>query len=285
MSVDATRSTWKLQNISSSEKLLLLSLADRANDHGECYPSIKRLSLDTGLERKTIMSVRQKLIEKGLMVFTGETKGRTGLVKVVRLTYVENRHDDTELNSPNNGTVQNLNSPKNGTCNSPKNGTFKQSQKRDLEPNNIKPIKEPNKTTVENPSVVVDVNFNNKTKEQILALKSGEQYLDDKRSNEQFLDECMHHVKSLMKTGKAETERHATNQLLKLIRSGRFRTPDGFKPKQTPQQQESRYEAVPNRPNQEIEKKGYSNSAAALLSMESLKKMVGTNTEEGVYAS
>jgi len=133
MSVDATVATWKLDKsqVTSSEKLFLLSCADRAGESHECWPSIKRLSANTGLERKTIMKVRQSVIGKGLVEYTGSFQGKTKLIPVMRLTYVDD--SVSELSSTENGTVNN-NSPKNGTGNSPKNGTAKQSQKRDTEP-------------------------------------------------------------------------------------------------------------------------------------------------------
>lgn len=123
MSVDATISTWKLSKlqVTATEKLFLLSCADRAGEEGICWPSIKRLCADTCLDRKTIIKIRQSCIDKGLLVYTGEKKGRTKSVEVMRLTYVSSRIDED------------LSSPKNGTGSSPKNGTTKQSQNWDTE--------------------------------------------------------------------------------------------------------------------------------------------------------
>ena len=42
MSLDATLWAWK-QKLKPAQKLLLLSLADRAGENMECYPSVKRL--------------------------------------------------------------------------------------------------------------------------------------------------------------------------------------------------------------------------------------------------
>lgn len=68
MSIDATRWAW-MQNVKpASLKLLLLSLADRANGvNFQCYPSIDRLCVDTGLDRKTVMRGLKQLDEIGLI--------------------------------------------------------------------------------------------------------------------------------------------------------------------------------------------------------------------------
>jgi hypothetical protein len=137
MSVEATAATWKLQNVSTCEKLFLLSCADRASENGVCWPSIKRLCADTSSDRKTIIKVRQSVIDKGLLQYTGEMQGRTKSVPVMRLTYVQYRcesadeYKDEETSSPKNGTALDVSSRKNGTA--------KQSQKRDTEPKREEP--------------------------------------------------------------------------------------------------------------------------------------------------
>ncbi len=131
MSVDATVSTWKLKNLTSSERLFLLSCADRAGENGICWPSIKRLCTDTCLNKKTIISVRQSIIEKKLLEFTGKMEGRTKSVPVMRLTYVKHRCDKSETSGPENGTASNSSGPENGTA--------KQTQYRVTEPKRIEP--------------------------------------------------------------------------------------------------------------------------------------------------
>jgi len=67
MSIDATRWAWQQRVGRSTEKLVLLSLADRANEKHECYPSIERLALDTGCNRKTVMDAIKRLEDQGLV--------------------------------------------------------------------------------------------------------------------------------------------------------------------------------------------------------------------------
>jgi len=128
MSIDATRATWKLgKEVTAIQKILLLSLADRAGESSECWPCIKRLEQDTNLNRKTIIENRQILIEKGLISYTGEYKGNQNQIPVMKLMYVQHREDnahiDKKLTNPKNGTGKKFTSTENGTGTGPKNGT------------------------------------------------------------------------------------------------------------------------------------------------------------------
>lgn len=146
MSRVASDWAWSLSIKPASLKLLLLSLADRADEYHCCYPSVERLVKDTGLDRKTIISNIGKLVNAGVLTDTGKRAGRTGQVKVYRLSMVKTDEQiclsSTATKSAGNGTVpkpeqsqkRTLNSPKNGTCNSPKNGTQNQSIEPPIEP-------------------------------------------------------------------------------------------------------------------------------------------------------
>jgi hypothetical protein len=109
MSLDATRWAW-LQRIGrSSAKLVLLSIADRAGEDHTAYPSIARLSEDTEMDRKTVMSAIRYLIEKGII----EAQRRAGARTTYRLVGVEGR----ESTSTKNGTgTKSGTSTKNGTA-------------------------------------------------------------------------------------------------------------------------------------------------------------------------
>ena len=133
MSVDATRWAWQQQQLDSRTKLLLLSLSDRAGEEDTCWPSWKRLSSDTGLDRKTVHSCLVRLVEARLIYDTGLRVGKTKKVVVWRLVGVAHRE---EGNNPENGTVPFF------PPNKPKNGTAKQFQKRYSEPTIGEPKKE-----------------------------------------------------------------------------------------------------------------------------------------------
>jgi hypothetical protein len=154
MSVEATLATWRLskKQVTAPEKLFLLSCANRAGESHECWPSLRRLCADTGLDRKTVIKVRQSVVDKMLLEYTGSFQGRSGQVPVMRLTYIDSSVSEfTSTNSttsPKNGTGT---SPKNGTGTSPKNGTGDQSQKRDTE-SKRENLKEEPKNTPYNPN-------------------------------------------------------------------------------------------------------------------------------------
>lgn len=149
MSIDALKWAWTAPVDSASERLVLLSLADRAGEEHTAWPSIARLENDTKLNRKTVQKVIADLIEKGLLADTGERKGSTRSVRVLKLlgvndmrSYPKNgqaSNDDPSIpkngiasstSNPNSGTAtdpnighaQNSSSPKNGMASDPKIG-------------------------------------------------------------------------------------------------------------------------------------------------------------------
>jgi hypothetical protein len=110
----------------SSEKFVLIALANCANAAWECWPSVVHLCELTGQNRKTVMANLHKLAALGLIETTGETVGRTGRVQVYRLVTVPKA---APLNEAKNGTIATeLIVPKTDS-NSPENGR-KQYQKR-----------------------------------------------------------------------------------------------------------------------------------------------------------
>lgn len=130
MSIEAINWSFSVRGIKSSEKLVLVALANHANTNGEAWPSICQLSECTSLDRKTVMKSIGVLVECGLIECVGTVKGETRRVKTYRMNT-----NLTDVNSTRNGTVkqsQKRNSPKNGTVpdfplNSPKFSS-KQSQ-------------------------------------------------------------------------------------------------------------------------------------------------------------
>lgn len=141
MSLDATLWAWKAPVHTAPQRLVLLSLADRAGEDHTCFPSISRLVVDTKLNRKTIMSVLDKLEEMHLVQDTGERKGNG--VKVYRLIGVIGREDDSTSTkngtSGKNGTstkIGTATSTKNGTATSTKNGTQNLSRNLSIESKN-----------------------------------------------------------------------------------------------------------------------------------------------------
>lgn len=80
MSHKATHWAWSVTGISSSEKLILLALADRHNaDTGDCFPSLERIAEDTCTSRDTARRATQSLEQKGLLSrsLVSDLQGRT----------------------------------------------------------------------------------------------------------------------------------------------------------------------------------------------------------------
>ena len=126
MSRHATDWAWETDPGSSSLKLMLLSMADRADEYNLCYPSIERLVKDTCLNKKTVQAGLISLMKMGLISDTGERKGATKRVRVFSLNITKNgniKGNREGGNEPENGNVtENGNIPKNGMLNDPKNG-------------------------------------------------------------------------------------------------------------------------------------------------------------------
>lgn len=98
MSLDATVWAWKKQFTQvkggpspALKKLVLLSMADRADEQHCCYPSTTRLAEDCQINKKTLFKILDELILDGVIFDTGERKGRTKQVIVYRLIGVQGR--------------------------------------------------------------------------------------------------------------------------------------------------------------------------------------------------
>ena len=106
MSVNATRFAWECDlsktTKRSAKRLVLLALTDRANKENTCFPSIARVVKDTGMDRKTVMNTINDLITLGLISDTGERKGGTSQVRVLKINVDKQEsypQDDKELSN------------------------------------------------------------------------------------------------------------------------------------------------------------------------------------------
>ncbi|MCQ5790071.1 DnaT-like ssDNA-binding domain-containing protein, partial [Escherichia coli] len=165
MSIDALRWAKKVKTGSSSSKSVLTWLADMCGADLCAYPSVSALAEVTELNKKTVQDSLRHLMEIGLIVDTGERKGRTKQIVVYRLIGVEESVAEPEYtqkreslkvgeigtvnkNSTENGYVSAQNSPKNGTLccmennqrhpnfpsKTPKNGSRNPKEPKDLNP-------------------------------------------------------------------------------------------------------------------------------------------------------
>lgn len=83
MSIKATEWAWS-QNVSPSEKILLLALADHADSEGVCWPSLDRMQEMTGLNRSTVTRNLKALESMGI-IYRERSKGGSGLSTRYRL--------------------------------------------------------------------------------------------------------------------------------------------------------------------------------------------------------
>lgn len=67
MSVQALSCAFAIRGITSSEKLVLLALANFANEKMECWPSQERIAADTELSERTVWAALNKLEALGML--------------------------------------------------------------------------------------------------------------------------------------------------------------------------------------------------------------------------
>lgn len=74
MSVSTMAWAWK-QKCSPTEKLILLALADHANDDGRCWPGMEHIAEKTGFTRRSVINSVRALQEKGILGVTKRASG------------------------------------------------------------------------------------------------------------------------------------------------------------------------------------------------------------------
>ena len=67
MSFDLSREAWSVPDLDAPARLVLLALADIANDAGECWPGVALLSDRTGLGERSIRARLKAFEERGLI--------------------------------------------------------------------------------------------------------------------------------------------------------------------------------------------------------------------------
>jgi biotin operon repressor len=73
--------------IPALEKLVLLAMADHAQDDGTgCYPSVQRLATKTSLSRRGVQKISRRLEDAGFLVPSARIKGGRSLTTEYRIT-------------------------------------------------------------------------------------------------------------------------------------------------------------------------------------------------------
>lgn len=97
MSVKLMWSAMTVKAGSPTAKLILLKLADNANDKGECWPSLKNIAEHCEVSQKTVITNIKKLEELGYVkkINRFNDKGKTSNLYVITLTESEPVEDNS----------------------------------------------------------------------------------------------------------------------------------------------------------------------------------------------
>ena len=107
MSVRIMSMVFDNQELSSTEKLVMLALADHANDEGKSiYPSQDRLAMKTGLSRETINRHVKRLIQKGIIRKIGYRGDRANVLEVEIVVESLLTRCDGESHLPQEGVTE-----------------------------------------------------------------------------------------------------------------------------------------------------------------------------------
>lgn len=71
MSARITDVVWRKSKAKGSTLLVLLAVADFADDHGNCWPTVERLANKTGLTRRAVQRHLQELARMNEIVPAG----------------------------------------------------------------------------------------------------------------------------------------------------------------------------------------------------------------------
>ena len=100
MSIRAINWAWE-QDVKPVPKLVLVKLADHANDDGRCWPSVRTIKKQTGLSRDSVLRATRYLESKGLLTVIHRTDGRLSRSNVYRLHYRVERLEERAQSSAN----------------------------------------------------------------------------------------------------------------------------------------------------------------------------------------
>lgn len=77
---------WALkQPAKTSEKFLLIVIANYADEHGQAWPSVERLCKDTGMSRATVQRSLRKLEKNGYVTREKRVRGQLQTSNLYRL--------------------------------------------------------------------------------------------------------------------------------------------------------------------------------------------------------
>ncbi|UCP00081.1 helix-turn-helix domain-containing protein [Metapseudomonas lalkuanensis] len=86
MSTVIMSACWPLQGMTATQKAVLISLADNANDEGVCWPSVSNIALRTCLSERAVQGAIKALQQLGAL-YTEDRTGRSTIYKVTPEAY------------------------------------------------------------------------------------------------------------------------------------------------------------------------------------------------------
>lgn len=94
--------------MTARERLVLLSLADKANDAGECWPRQRWLARDAGTSIPTVSKALARLAKKGMIVMSRRALGKQRTGRHYRLTFGAHDLSDGQVEDLPDGQVDDL---------------------------------------------------------------------------------------------------------------------------------------------------------------------------------
>ena len=85
MSVKVMSYVWDIPSFKGSDKLVMLCLADHADDRGLCWPSIDTIARKSGVSSTTVKSTLKKLEAAGWLFKRTNSRRRIQVVWFVRI--------------------------------------------------------------------------------------------------------------------------------------------------------------------------------------------------------
>lgn len=89
MSIKVMAAVWE-SDLPATDRLVLLSLADHADDEGQCYPSVRRVCERTGLSERAVQNAFKRLSDAGYLDIEQNAGKRGTNLFVVRATPARN---------------------------------------------------------------------------------------------------------------------------------------------------------------------------------------------------
>ena len=87
MSIKIMDMVFKDETLESNKKLVMLAIADNANDQGYCYPSINTISQKTSLSRKTVIKHLKELEARKLLLSKKRSRKNGGRYTTIYIVY------------------------------------------------------------------------------------------------------------------------------------------------------------------------------------------------------